>query len=889
MPRIWPNSDREAVDWMYSERYSYETDCSCPLCREARVRVSLRGRRLLDSDEIVPTFTNVSVEERPVRIPDTALTSVSELILTNVFPNTLTQEPRVYEGSYYERLKAAFDSANVEYQLDAPMFWPFPEDDTEGTFLNLEDEGLYNHPYVMVCASDWVDDADYEDGDENLSTLWVNRNDLERFLTTLPQPEIIGSLSRNNYVLRATRREGFFFPAFYNSIKLGQIGELDFFWEIDANFPFERSETSLLINSSIFNTYRPSIIRIEKCCVSGVRNFYWGMIKVIKAPDESGNSQRDTWVTNGARERFWMRNVERERLLRSSSSYPNFLDRLELTTTPGTLYFGLSSNIKTIGFTIDDLKERRVVLTFKVDINRFNRRIEESRPGNFDLLSFIGAAIRGTQEFASLSFHSDTGLYFKGPANLSLFETGRASIEMISVSNIQQRTPPSMRENGPRDHIIWNYSRDVVEHMGLSGPEDFYRTENEKKVPLPRKTPFFGVELEVQPHKMTTEEALEKVYNELGDHNIICKDDASIGDGGFEIVTVPATFEYHREMWPKFFKTSRKYLRSWNTSSCGLHVHISKSAFTDAQQDMFVHFFDKPENLPFIQNIAGRSIQSYAKVYHDKPIKDKIFEKYRACNILKDKTLEVRIFRGTVHPNGFFKALEFVASLHEFILSLKANASDKQRVEDLLFAEYLTWLRRKYKKYPVLHKWLSFRGYYTKSKGLVSKTKVKKEMAPVLKRIEKRASPPKKNGPTTEDKIIQTALERRCSSSRTSRQIVLALIEFNNLRSNVSNEVLSPYIKGNVTQFLLDKRDKDNLWTSWGQRDLNYWQSIWNYRTKKAFLYVGYQMGELEEEARSLKREYNVERKSRKVLNLYDLIDEDIQKDFDEDHPVTNS
>jgi hypothetical protein len=63
---------------------------------------------------------------------------------------------------------------------------------------------------------------------------------------------------------------------------------------------------------------------------------------------------------------------------------------------------------------------------------------------------------------------------------------------------------------------------------------------------------------------------------------IYLKEDGSI-QWGFEIVSHPGTLEYFMNHfnWSGIEDLSRMDYESWNKRSCGLHVHMSRSAFKD--------------------------------------------------------------------------------------------------------------------------------------------------------------------------------------------------------------------------------------------------------------------------------------------------------------------
>jgi hypothetical protein len=63
---------------------------------------------------------------------------------------------------------------------------------------------------------------------------------------------------------------------------------------------------------------------------------------------------------------------------------------------------------------------------------------------------------------------------------------------------------------------------------------------------------------------------------------VYLKGDGSLNDG-FEIVTHPMTHDWAMEKfpWEMIEKLRRSGYRSWDTDTCGLHVHASRTSFVD--------------------------------------------------------------------------------------------------------------------------------------------------------------------------------------------------------------------------------------------------------------------------------------------------------------------
>jgi hypothetical protein len=140
---------------------------------------------------------------------------------------------------------------------------------------------------------------------------------------------------------------------------------------------------------------------------------------------------------------------------------------------------------------------------------------------------------------------------------------------------------------------------------------------------------------------------------------------------GFEIITQPLGLDKHAELW-KWLSDSQhivKYLRSHDTSTCGLHVHVSKAGLTKMQISKMVAFVNHPDNYSFIQKIARRSSSTYAAVRFDKKASNAYrtgVSRYEAVNLENRSTVEFRIFRGTLKYDTLMTAIEFVNALTLF-------------------------------------------------------------------------------------------------------------------------------------------------------------------------------------------------------------------------------
>lgn len=212
---------------------------------------------------------------------------------------------------------------------------------------------------------------------------------------------------------------------------------------------------------------------------------------------------------------------------------------------------------------------------------------------------------------------------------------------------------------------------------------------------------YMGVELEIDKggEDNANAEKLLDIANRV-EEKIYCKHDGSLHDG-FEILSHPMTLEYHETMnWKELFdKAIEMDYRSHNTSTCGLHIHVNRSAFGDSfyeQEEKIarvVHFVELHWNelLKFsrrtedsINHWASRyGIMTTAKETYDNA-KKKHTGRYVAVNLENVNTIEFRLFRGSLRYETFISVLQLVYEICRFAIML----SDKE-LENMSWSEFV--------------------------------------------------------------------------------------------------------------------------------------------------------------------------------------------------------
>ena len=190
----------------------------------------------------------------------------------------------------------------------------------------------------------------------------------------------------------------------------------------------------------------------------------------------------------------------------------------------------------------------------------------------------------------------------------------------------------------------------------------------------------------------------------------IPKHDSSIGrggNGGFEIVTQPHSHAHYRDnsqvLWDTIETLRKDYqARSWDTDTCGLHIHVSRAGFSSgAHTHRFIAFIYK--NAEMMMKFGGRK-SSYARFNdvwkfdeYDRPIfslKHKLdkhapTERYSAVNTQNEHTLELRFFRGTMNPSGVLSALDLTQAIAEYTRDLRVSDVRMGALSWDWFADYV--------------------------------------------------------------------------------------------------------------------------------------------------------------------------------------------------------
>ena len=225
---------------------------------------------------------------------------------------------------------------------------------------------------------------------------------------------------------------------------------------------------------------------------------------------------------------------------------------------------------------------------------------------------------------------------------------------------------------------------------------------------------LFGVELEID--KGDDDAGCACELTETID-DIYCKHDGSLSCG-VEIVSHPCTLNYHlNELgWDKIVEIARKYkFKSHEAKTCGLHVHVGRRQLGDTPEHrldtagkcvlaMYRHWDNMVKfsrRLPSQLSWGNRNEVEFIDAFDEDRLISAALEteeegRYQAVNLCNEKTIEFRLWRGTLELNTIKATLELVSNICEYCKDHTAYEVMNSQWADIAY----------YKDYPELCEYL---------------------------------------------------------------------------------------------------------------------------------------------------------------------------------------
>ena len=294
-----------------------------------------------------------------------------------------------------------------------------------------------------------------------------------------------------------------------------------------------------------------------------------------------------------------------------------------------------------------------------------------------------------------------------------IYQNGRTNTYQGDVKRLA-----FIEQKVPAEHVplidIFDYQFNALNYLSpLSAEKENIEVFSKGKTYQP--TPYFGVELEIERTSECPLTITRNVLDALGRDFVVLKRDSSIhGTYPFEVVTVPATLAAQKEHWKQFMEARdiKKYLSSYASGNCGMHIHISRDAFTGLHLAKFLRFINLQDNRTFIEKVAQRISQRHAAfmgeekdyqkdlVHKSRQFRGEQGDRHVAVNTSNNKgTIELRIFRGNLAKGHFYKNLEFAHAL--WLYTKDCN------MKDLGYKDFIMWVfKQNDSTYKNLMQWL---------------------------------------------------------------------------------------------------------------------------------------------------------------------------------------
>lgn len=264
----------------------------------------------------------------------------------------------------------------------------------------------------------------------------------------------------------------------------------------------------------------------------------------------------------------------------------------------------------------------------------------------------------------------------------------------------------------PEDEVNKWYCYDDLFYFKANGK--YYRNSSIKphwfhkenglfgKLPNSRSGKYLGFELELLTPKAVF------VANKISNKNIFMEYDGSLGEEGFEICSKYGDIQDILDLANETLESLKPFkVKSENTNTCGLHVHLSRSIFDKNSLAKFIVFWNEPKNSFFLKKFTRRWTEneifnSYSKVNKSATflslkengpnyiLETNSNRKMLINSTSNNETVEIRGFKGTLNPLKMCACLE---------LSYYSAIFCSQKPKSLFWKDFISWLDSTPSKY----------------------------------------------------------------------------------------------------------------------------------------------------------------------------------------------
>jgi len=237
------------------------------------------------------------------------------------------------------------------------------------------------------------------------------------------------------------------------------------------------------------------------------------------------------------------------------------------------------------------------------------------------------------------------------------------------------------------------------------GVWESYKLEEETNPPF-----YIGFELEVEPKRNSEYNATKAAKSALNHIHCILSHDGSLNQNGFEIVSQPQTYEYVMKEYDKYKECFDEIVKngyvSHNSRNCGLHFHVTAPTqnrsravarlwlIIESFKEEFQKLSRRKGNFSYCEFLSDRSYDSDGKfksIYKIAKVSEMEKEqtRYLTINDQNEKTVEIRLFKGTLNINTFFADLQLVNNLFTLAYDIERPITEI-KFSDLIQGEYIS-------------------------------------------------------------------------------------------------------------------------------------------------------------------------------------------------------
>lgn len=261
-------------------------------------------------------------------------------------------------------------------------------------------------------------------------------------------------------------------------------------------------------------------------------------------------------------------------------------------------------------------------------------------------------------------------------------------VEERDITNGDTVQPTPQPQNDMPSELMSNkYQKDII----FEGMHSYHAHHGqEANLPLKRYTHRIGVELEVEFNSSSK----RNQFTDIKTNWFYCERDGSLGSNGCEIITIPLhpNDAKSHEFWKPLCDTLVSLeAKSWDTSTCGCHVHIGREILGSDDDEKsqtlgkllyFYHEYLKDtlgnckiygRTHGYHDTICKTDVSSAVKtlgssVLKDKEVREKLdksmkdrsrITRYFDVNVMNSATIEFRKGRGSLNPERIAMIVEW--------------------------------------------------------------------------------------------------------------------------------------------------------------------------------------------------------------------------------------